>query len=116
MTNLSEPTQVHSSPLSILHPLEPLTPEEIAHAVQIVRTERHLSERVRFVSVNLNEPPKDVVLNFQVGDPVGREAFMILLDNGDGKAYEAVVSLSEGRVVTWRHVPNVQPPSAPSRI
>lgn len=112
MTNLSESTSATSSPSSFLHPLEPLTAEEIARAVQIVQAknvEHHLSGHVRFVSVNLNEPPKDVVLHFQPGNPVDREAFIILLDNADGKAYEVIVSLSEGRVVTWQHIPDVQP-------
>ncbi len=39
------------SPPSILHPLEPLTAEEVTSAVHIVRTERNLHERVRFASV-----------------------------------------------------------------
>ncbi len=95
--------------VSTLHPLEPLTAEEIAVAVQIVRTERNLHERVRFASVNLNEPAKEVVLNYTPGMPIKREAFIILLDNSDGATYEAVVSMSEGRVLSWKHIPGVQP-------
>jgi primary-amine oxidase len=97
------------SPPSILHPLEPLTAEEIAAAVHIVRTERNLHERVRFASVALHEPPKEVVLNFKQGDPVTRAAFIILLDNTDGATYEVVVSITEGKVASWRHIPGVQP-------
>ena len=93
----------------MLHPLEPLTSEEITAAVHIVRTERNLHERVRFASVMLHEPPKEVVLNFKPGDPVTRAAFLILLDNTDGATYEAIVSVTEGRVVSWRHIPHVQP-------
>src|SRR5438445_9326005 len=89
------------SPPSILHPLEPLTAEEIAAAVQIVRTERGLHERVRFASVNLHEPAKEVVLNYVPGAPIERAAFVILLDNVDGATYEAVVSVTEGQVVAW---------------
>src|SRR5437016_1267611 len=98
-----------SPPAAALHPLEPLTAEEIAAAVRIARSERNLSERVRFGSVRLNEPPKEVVLNFKQGDPLTREAFLILLDNTDGATYEAVVSLTDGKVVLWRHMPDVQP-------
>src|SRR5437588_5775497 len=97
------------SPPSILHPLEPLTAEEIAAAVHIVRTERSLHERVRFASVALHEPPKEVVLNFKQGDPVTRAAFIILLDNTDGATYEVVVSITEGKVASWRPIPGVQP-------
>ena len=94
---------------SVFHPLEPLTAEEITAAVSIVRTERKLHERVRFASVALHEPPKEVVLNFKQNDPITREAFIILLDNTDGATYEAVVSITEGKVTSWRHIPGVQP-------
>lgn len=100
---------ITSAPSAILHPLDPLTAEEITAAVRIARSERNLSERVRFASVRLNEPPKELVLNFKPGDAIEREAFLIVLDNTDGTTYEAVVSLSTGKVVSWRHVPGVQP-------
>jgi primary-amine oxidase len=97
------------SPSSVLHPLEPLTAKEITAAIHIVRVERNLSERVRFASVRLHEPPKEVVLNFKQNDPITREAFIILLDNTDGATYEAVVSITEGKVISWQHIPGVQP-------
>jgi len=65
---------------------------------------------VRFVSVNLHEPPKEVVLNFQEGDAIKREAFIVLHDPTTGAAYEAIVSLSEGEVTTWHYLPGIQPP------
>ncbi len=97
------------SPSSVLHPLEPLTAEEITAAIHIVRAERNLSERVRFATVRLHEPPKELVLNFKQNDPITREAFIILLDNTDGATYEAVVSITEGKVISWQHIPGVQP-------
>src|SRR6266567_4663840 len=97
-----------SSPL-ILHPLEPLTAEEITAAVHIVRAERNLHERVRFASVALHEPPKEVVLNFKQGDPITREAFIILLDNTDGATYEVVASITEVKLTSCQHIPVVHP-------
>jgi len=110
MADMYEAIQARTSLPAILHPLDPLVAEEITDAVDIIRTERGLGEQVRFVSVALHEPPKIVVLNFKKGDQIAREAFMILLDNSDGSAYEAVVSLTESKVTSWRHVPGVQPP------
>ena len=96
--------------LPLPHPLEPLTSEEITAAVSIVRTERNLNERVRFVSVTLHEPPKELVLNYKPGDPLTREAFMVLLDKTNGGAtYEAIVNITSGEVTSWRHIPGVQP-------
>jgi primary-amine oxidase len=106
----------HSLSLSGLHPLEPLTAEEIKHAVDIIRTERDVSEHVRFVSVNLNEPPKEVVLNFQAGDTIVREAFIVLLDSSAGATYEAIVSITGNRVTSWQHIPGVQPSIMPDEL
>jgi primary-amine oxidase len=96
---------------TITHPLEPLTPEEIAAAVAIVRAGPASSEHMRFVMVKLHEPGPEVSLSYQPGNNVPREVFMSLLDktNGFGKACEAIVNLSEGRVRSWRHIEGVQP-------
>lgn len=91
------------------HPLEPLSAVEISSAVETLRSERNLGESHRFCSVALREPPKEKVLGFRDGEPVEREAFAILLDKSDGKTYEATVSLSEGTVKSWNHIPGVQP-------
>ncbi|MEM9150988.1 MAG: tyramine oxidase, partial [Cyanobacteria bacterium P01_F01_bin.3] len=95
--------------LSVSHPLEPLTPEEIETAVAIVRENQSLAASVRFNTVTLKEPPKQTVFDFNPGDSISREAFIILLDNATAKTYEAVVSISEGIVKSWEHIPNVQP-------
>jgi len=98
-----------SSSPAIQHPLEPLTAEELGAAVALVREKRQLSEHFRFVSVALHEPPKDVVLSFKEGEKVHREAFLKLLDNTDGAAYEAIVDLTADDVTSWKHFPGVQP-------
>jgi primary-amine oxidase len=93
----------------IAHPLEPLSPQEIAAAVAIVRREGKVTEQFRFPCVTLHEPEKSAVLNFKAGNAIAREAFLILLDNATGNTYEAIVSLSEGKIVTWQHIRGVQP-------
>ena len=94
---------------AVKHPLEPLTGQEIKKAVEIIRTEKNLSQYVRFVTVTLKEPAKDTVLNYKAGDTITREAFMILLDNKTEKTYEAIVSITKGKVTSWEYIPNVQP-------
>jgi primary-amine oxidase len=49
------------------------------------------------------------VLAFAPGEPVARHAFAILLDDDTGQTHEAVVSLTPPAVVSWTHVPDVQP-------
>ncbi len=94
---------------SLKHPLEPLSVDEIAAAVEIVRSQRQLGERMRFVTIALHEPPKDVVLAFVPGSPVDRQAFLVLLDNATGWTYEVVVSLTHRAIARWDVIENVQP-------
>lgn len=94
---------------STVHPLDPLSAAEIERAWEIVRTERALGPRVRVIFIMLHEPDKKIVLAHRRGDAVERAAFVALVDSGPGRTYEAVVSLSGGRVLSWEHVPGAQP-------
>ena len=38
-----------------------------------------------------------------------RATFVVLIDSAAARTYEAVVSLSQERVLSWEHVPGVQP-------
>ena len=91
------------------HPLDPLAPHELAQAVSILRAAGRLGSGTRIVKVELDEPPKLVVLNYPNGDAIERRAFAIVLDSGANATYEAVVSLTEKRLISYRHVPGVQP-------
>lgn len=98
-------------PAVSVHPLEPLSPDEVIAAVTIVKQEKRLPDSFRFVSVTLNEPAKERVMNHHAGDSVLREASLILLDNATGRGYEAVVCLSERKVSSFEALAQgVQPP------
>jgi primary-amine oxidase len=109
MTSILEKANASAKNVGISHPLEPLTAEEIKVAVATVKQAQSLSERVRFMSVALKEPPKDCVLAYRSGDPIERQAFMVLLDNETESTYEATVSITHQSVVSWKHIPDVQP-------
>lgn len=97
---------------SITHALVPLTPEEIATAVALVRAAPQSSEQQRFVMVKLHEPPVSAaVVAQEAGAFVPREVFVSLLEKvaGEGKAYEVIVNLSEEKVTSWKHIAGVQP-------
>jgi primary-amine oxidase len=111
MTDTAHPTALdrdHLVPAGP-HPLDPLSAEEIARAVEILRAERELADTVRFSTVELHEPSKSDVLDWPLAGPVEREAFAIVMDRADGAVHEAVVSLDAGAVTDWRHLPGVQP-------
>ena len=92
-------------------PLEPLSAEEISRTSALLREQRDLGPRVRFVSITLQEPPKREVLDQQRGDgaPLERAAFAVLYDRDAQQTIEAVASLSSGVVTSWRVVEGVQP-------
>jgi primary-amine oxidase len=94
---------------SIQHPLEPLTSQEIAEAVEIVRLKQSVGAQFRFPCVTLHEPEKSAVLALKLGENLPREAFLILLDTSTGYTYEAIVRLTQGEVISWQHIPDVQP-------
>jgi primary-amine oxidase len=94
---------------AIQHPLDPLTAAEITAAVAIVTGDRSINNGYRFATIVLHEPPKSVVQNFKTGDRINREAFLVLLDNATGQTYEAIVSLTNQAVISWKHIPGVQP-------
>ena len=91
------------------HPLEPLSAAEVAAAVQILRDTGHVTPTTRFVSVSLLEPAKQFIHAPADHPKPPREAFAVLFDNGQNACYEAVVSITDGRLTTWQHIPGVQP-------
>jgi primary-amine oxidase len=88
------------------HPLEPLSSAEVQHAVSLLRQADKVTATTRFVSVSLREPKKEL-LGREAAPP--REAFVVLFDNATNSCFEAALSLSDGKLLSYRHVPCVQP-------
>lgn len=97
---LETPTTTDSSE----HPLNPLSAEEIRAARRIVDENGLLSASVRFVFVALEEPHKSVVQAYAPGDPIDRQARVLLLDRATGQGSDLVVSVTQQKVVSLEHV------------
>ena len=95
------------------HPLDPLSTDEITQAVTVFRADRRARPAMRFVSVGLHEPPKDELASVRPGQPFRREALIVALEPGEHTTHEAVVSVTEGSVLSWRTVPGVRAPITP---
>jgi primary-amine oxidase len=91
------------------HPLDPLTADEIRQAASILRRDEGVTDRWRFASIELREPSKQAVGEHEPGAEFAREARVVCWNRDDGQAYRALVSLTEDRVVNWRHEPDGQP-------
>jgi len=94
---------------TISHPLEPLTAAEVQLAVSILKDAGKVTPTTRFVSVSLREPKKELVHGFSGTQVIPRDAFAVLFDNATNSCFEATVSLAKKELVTWKHVPGVQP-------
>jgi primary-amine oxidase len=86
-----------------------LSADEITATSTILRQERSLSEAVRFVSIELHEPGKDLVQGLDAGQSVDRQSFVVLRDRRNRATIEAVVSLTRAQVCSWREIPDVLP-------
>jgi primary-amine oxidase len=94
---------------TIKHPLEPLTADEVKLAVTILKDAGKVTPTTRFVSVSLKEPAKAFVHAFTGKEPIQREAFAVLFDNGTNSCYETAVSLTDRKLLSHKHIPGVQP-------
>lgn len=92
-----------------LHPLDPLSAEEIRAAVAVLRRDRGVDEAWRYASIELREPDK-AELSTAVGlAALAREARLVCWSRVEQVTYVAVVSLTEDTVVSWTDVPGQQP-------
>jgi primary-amine oxidase len=110
MTSLTTiaPAQSESPPRS-RHPLEPLSGDEVRTAVELLRKSGKVTPSTRFVSIALREPDKALVHDPKQHASLPREAFAVLFDNAQNACYEAALSLTDGTILSWTHVPGVQP-------
>jgi primary-amine oxidase len=98
----------------LVHPLAPLTGEEIKAARRIVADSGRAGipiDDVRFAYLGLFDPPKDVVRAFDRGEDVAvdRRIRLQLLLGPQANVTEAVVSVTRGEVDLWREVTGVRP-------
>ncbi|HUN98633.1 MAG TPA: primary-amine oxidase [Bradyrhizobium sp.] len=89
------------------HPLDPLSQQELASTLSVLKAAGHVDDKTRFVFVSLHEPHKSAVLKWRPGDPVTRESFVIIKQGK--QTYEGIVDVSGQKVVSWREVKGVQP-------
>ncbi|MEY2470869.1 MAG: primary-amine oxidase [Actinomycetota bacterium] len=83
-----------------VHPLEPLTREEIAFATNAVKP--RLTDAARFSIVALDEPPKDLM------DRV-RMARLVIVPGPGASVIDASVRLDTGEIASWAEHPGMRP-------
>jgi primary-amine oxidase len=83
-----------------MHPLDPLTADELAHAVAILRRHGALGDDHRLITLVLDEPPKDEA--HWRADLVGaeRHAFAVVRERGTNAVTEHRVGLADGAIAS----------------
>jgi primary-amine oxidase len=114
---MNPPATATAAPdVATVHPLEPLSPEEISAAAEVVRRERTAVDpsldgaQLRFVFITLREPEKAAVRAFGTASaPVPpREAKIVLRNLATKRTAEALVSLTDDALVHYEELEGVQ--------
>src|SRR5271156_5603120 len=100
-------TAVHSDETSRSHPAHPLDPATAAEYLagrEIMAAAGLLAEPVRFAYYGLEEPPKGDVLGGADPKTTDRRLRAFLINTGTGESTDAVVSLTDKKVVSARRL------------
>jgi Cu2+-containing amine oxidase len=89
-----------------LHPLDPLTADEILTAVRVARGDARLAGAA-FPSIAVLDPPKAATLGWQPSQPVVRHASLQAMTAD--RVYEVVVDLTGRRLVSVAERTGVEP-------
>jgi primary-amine oxidase len=98
-----------------LHPLAPVTGDEIVAAREIVFASGRAevpNEALRFAYIGLCDPPKEMVRDVDAGKEVvvDRRLRLVLLQGPEADVAEVTVSVTRGEIDRWEIVRNVRPP------
>lgn len=108
--NVMPTTSAKCEDIVALHPLEPLTREEMLKAAQIVRDDAgDLADALRFETIELLEPEKSVVRSFTYGDAFERAARVNVFYGTRRGVTKYKVSISKGSVLSKEDLSDVHP-------
>jgi primary-amine oxidase len=96
-----------------MHPLDPLTPDEIRAAIQTARADGRLATAA-FPSIALLDPPKADVLGWQSGQPIVRRARMQAM--AADRVYEVLVDVTNRQLSSVVERKGVEPSITLSEI
>ncbi|WP_198539291.1 hypothetical protein, partial [Streptomyces graminilatus] len=95
---------------AVPHPYDPLSAKEMEQAVGVVRAGQAQRKSIKFPLIRLGLPEKELVREFDPERPIPRVAFLVVYDPEAGAMFEARVDLTDDSLVSWEHLPGMQPP------
>jgi primary-amine oxidase len=91
----------------VTHPLDPLTTEEIATAMQVLQQGGYTDAATRLPILSLHEPNKADVWAWKKGDKLGERRAFLVAKKGR-QIYEGVVNVTKREVESWQEMKGVQ--------
>ncbi len=95
--------------MTVTHPLEMLTGDEIVRATEVLRASGKVPQGALFASIVLHEPDKAALAQWKAGDPVDRRVRAVIVPGPENRVIEAVVDVGTGEIVAWTPIDNVRP-------
>ena len=92
-----------------LHPLDPLSAQELKDIVSHARNVWKLDHRHLFAMVQLHEPSKEIINNWKNSNPVQRAAKITLWNSATSSVIEAVITV-EGKEISFTEIPGAKSP------
>ena len=89
-----------------MHPLDPLSAQELSQVVLNARKVWGLKEHHLFAMVQLNEPNKELLNKNQ---SIERSAKVSILDTSTAKLFEGIISVN-GTSLSWQEIENAKSP------
>ena len=99
-----------------IHPLDPLSGEELVAAAAVVRAEFDFGPDLLFETIELCEPAKNVVREFVPGMPIERVARFNAYKRGATGVWRGKVSLSESKITKIDFLPDVRQMISPEEF
>lgn len=90
------------------NPLDALTAPEYFAATEVLHASGKTDAKTRYPMIQLKEPPKEEVLAWKPGQPMRREA-SVMVEQGR-QVFEAVVDVKSKKLISWTEIKGVQPP------
>jgi len=106
---LREQIRHSGSMSSFAHPLDPLSPAELAEVVEKARDVWALDHRHLIAMVQVQEPSKESVINFTAGIEFPRLVRMTIWDRSTETVYEGVLSV-QGEAHSWKAISGAKSP------
>jgi primary-amine oxidase len=112
-------TNGHVKPRVAVHPLDPLSADEITAASAAIRGSYPAGSPIHFKAITLEEPAKSSIvacLDAEHGGsslpPIPRQAYVLYTMSNTNKTFEAIVDLDNGKLTSNAQIPLDSQPAA----